>query len=101
MSEADAILRSLLAVDEPPARDVAFTLAVMERVERRRFWTEVAMMAPAVLAACLVLWALAPALTELAVRLIGPFGQNALLPILALVLSFAALAFTGRDQARI
>ena len=34
MSDADAMLKALLAVELPPERDVAFTLAVMERVER-------------------------------------------------------------------
>lgn len=100
MSDADALLQSLLAVEEPPARDFAFTLAVMERVERRRFWTEAAMLVPAVFAACLVLWALAPALNELAVGWLGPFGQTAFVPIVALVMTLAALAFVGRDQAR-
>jgi hypothetical protein len=97
---SDALLKSLFEADAPPARDVAFTLAVMERVERRRFWTEAAMLVPAVIAACVVLWALAPALNEMAVSWLGPFGQSAFVPVIALVTTLAALAFVGRDQAR-
>jgi hypothetical protein len=100
MTEADVQLKALLAVQEPPARDAAFTLAVMEKIARRRFWAELWLGAPVALAACVALWALSPLLTEMAVEWIGPIAQGALLPVLAIVLTLAALAFTGRDQAR-
>ena len=99
MSEADIKLKALLAVDEPPARDPAFSLAVMEKIERRRFWTELLLSAPVALAALVALWALSPFLTQAAVDWIGPFAEGALLPVLALVLTLAALAFAGRDRA--
>lgn len=100
MSDADIRLKALLAVEEPPARDPGFALAVMERIERRRFWTELLMGAPIAVAVCVALWALAPFLTDAAVQWIGPFAQGALMPVLAVVLTLVALAFLGRDQAR-
>jgi hypothetical protein len=100
MSEADAMLKSLLAIDEPPARDAAFTVAVMQRVARRRLWIDMAMLAPVAIAVCVALWALAPSLTEFAVNLVGPFAQGAALPVLAVVLTFVAMALMGRDNAR-
>lgn len=100
MSDADLKLKALLAVEEPPARDPAFALAVMEKIERRRFWVELLMGAPVALAACVALWALSPILTQVAVEWIGPFAQQAVVPVLAVVLTLAALAFSGRDQAR-
>jgi hypothetical protein len=100
MSDADLELKALLAVDEPPARDPAFTLAVMEEVARRRFWAEILFGAPVVLAACVALWALSPILTELAVQWMGPLGRGAVLPTLAMALTLAAMALMGRGQAR-
>lgn len=100
MSEADIMLKALLAMEEPPARDPAFALAVMERIERRRFWTELLMGAPVAVAVCVALWALSPFLTDAAVQWIGPFAQGALMPVLAVVLTLLALAFLGREQTR-
>jgi hypothetical protein len=100
MSDADLALKALLAVDEPPARDPAFSLAVMERIERRRFWTEVLFAAPIALAVLVALWALSPLLTLAAVAWIGPFAQGALMPVLAVVLTLVGLALTGREPAR-
>jgi hypothetical protein len=100
MSSADLLLKDLFAAGQPPARDTVFTLAVMERVERRRFWTEIAMLVPVVVAACVALWAVAPMLTRLAVSWVGPVTSSALLPVLALVVTLAAMTLAGRDQAR-
>jgi hypothetical protein len=100
MSEADAMLRTLFAADEPPARDPAFTIAVMERVQRRRFWTEVMMLAPMAIAFCVILWAMAPMLTDLAVQWMGPLARSAVLPVLAVVATLASLVFAGREPAR-
>jgi hypothetical protein len=100
MSDADAMLRTLFAAAEPPARDPAFTLAVMEKVQRRRFWIEVLTFAPVAVAVCVIMWAVAPMLTDLAVQWMGPIAQGAILPALAVVLTFSAMAFAGRDRAR-
>ena len=59
-SEADQLLAGLWAQDEPPARDPAFVIAAMERIERRRLLEGVLALVPVALAASLLLWALAP-----------------------------------------
>jgi hypothetical protein len=40
MQASDADLAALLCADAPPARDLAFELGVMARIERRRVWRE-------------------------------------------------------------
>jgi hypothetical protein len=62
---ADDRLQALFAQDEPPARDLGFTLAVMEKVARRRLMLSLAMLALPTLLAMLVLWAVAPAFQPL------------------------------------
>ena len=42
MPASDAYLAALLRAGAPPARDLAFELAVMGRIERRRVWRELA-----------------------------------------------------------
>ena len=44
MTQADDRLKALFALDEPPARDPAFSTAVMEQVMRRRFQEDVALL---------------------------------------------------------
>jgi len=68
MSE-DARLGQLWGLDEPPARDPGFELAVMSRLLRRRFWLDAATLVPVVIGAGVVLWTLAP--------LLGGFDQLA------------------------
>jgi hypothetical protein len=60
MSEAERLLSDLWAADEPAARDHAFTLSVMEKVERRRFLLGMGSLLAAAFAAGAALWALAP-----------------------------------------
>lgn len=60
MTDADRLLAELWAQDELPARDPAFLLAAMERIERRQFLTGVLALAPVAAVASLLLWALAP-----------------------------------------
>lgn len=55
-------LAALLAEDEAPARDPAFTAAVMARVARRRAWFATLASAPMAVATAVVLWALHPLL---------------------------------------
>lgn len=71
MTEADARLRALFAQDEPPARDPAFSTAVMEKVARRRFAVDIARLAGATALGGLVLWAVWPALAPILAGL-GP-----------------------------
>ena len=65
----EARLQALWAPDEPPARDPAFDLAVMQRLLRRRLWLDFAALTPIVLGAGIVLWTLTP--------LLGSFDQFA------------------------
>jgi hypothetical protein len=63
----DAHLKSLFAEDEPPARDPAFSAAVMEKVARRRLLLDVAQLTGVTALGGLVLWAVRPALQPLMV----------------------------------
>ncbi len=78
--DADQLLAALWAQDEPPARDPAFVIAAMDRIERRRLLQGVLALVPAALASAVVLWALAPVIADVvsAVRLdtsaIGPLA---------------------------
>ncbi len=58
-------LTALLAADAPPARDAAFALAVMARIERRRYRDELVSNAAMACLAALLLFALAAPVTEL------------------------------------
>jgi len=55
MSEGDGRMTAVLMVDTPPARDAAFEIAVLERIERRRFHRAVLERSVLALAATLVL----------------------------------------------
>jgi hypothetical protein len=44
MTQADDRLKALFALDEPPARDPVFSTAVMEKMMRRRFQEDVALL---------------------------------------------------------
>lgn len=65
MTDADDQLKALFAMDEPPARDPAFTTAVMGEIARRRFLMDVAMLSGVTLLGSLVFWAAWPALAPL------------------------------------
>ncbi len=62
MSDPDQRLAALFAADDPPANDPSFTIAVMEKVEQRRFWTAMASLTAATFVLGLLCWAIAPAL---------------------------------------
>jgi hypothetical protein len=88
MSDAERLLSELWAADEPAARDHAFLLSVMEKVERRRFLLNVASLLAAAFAAGAALWALAPSI-ETMVAAVTP---AALAPALGPLLAAAVLA---------
>lgn len=56
----DARLSALWALDEPPARDPGFEVAVMARILRRRLWGDIAALVPVVVGLSIVAWVLAP-----------------------------------------
>ena len=60
-----ARLRALWALDEPPARDVSFEFQVMQRLLRRRLWTDIAALVPLAVGGGVALWALVPLLGSL------------------------------------
>lgn len=86
MTDRDDRLRLLFAQDEPPRRDPAFTMAVMVRVARRRFLTDLGVLFVLALLGGTVLWSAWPAL---ATNLV-PLGE-ALSPVIA-CLTLAATA---------
>jgi hypothetical protein len=65
MTDAERRLSELWNEDEPPARDAAFVIAVMERVERQRLSLAVAWLVLATAGTGLAAWALAPVLQGL------------------------------------
>ncbi len=65
LSPEDRLSRAF-ALDEPPARDVSFTVAVMERVARRQLRDSILMLIPPALVAAILLWAAVPVLQPLA-----------------------------------
>jgi hypothetical protein len=65
MMDADDRLKALFAMDEPPARDPAFSASVMADIARRRFLMDVAMLSGVSILGALVLWAAWPALAPL------------------------------------
>ncbi len=68
MSEADDRLRALFAADEPPARDPAFSAAVLEVLARKRFRDELIIHAGLTLIGGAALWALWPVVQPLLVQ---------------------------------
>ncbi len=65
LSPEDRLSRAF-ALDEPPARDLGFTVAVMERVARRQLRDSILMLIPPALVAAILLWAVVPVLQPLA-----------------------------------
>jgi hypothetical protein len=60
MSDADAKLQALFALDDPPAQDPLFVLETARRIQQRRFWWELAAGLPWMIAASAILWVAAP-----------------------------------------
>ena len=58
----DDRLKALFAYDEPPARDPAFSAAVMEKIMRRRFLADMAVLSGVSALGGAALWALWPSL---------------------------------------
>ena len=73
-SPADDRLKALFALDEPAARDPAFSTEVMERVMRRRFQEEVLLLSGASIVGGGALWAVWPVLQPVLVTLSQAFA---------------------------
>ena len=101
MSQADNRLKALFALDEPPQRDVVFSTAVMEKVMRRRFQEDVALLSAASLAGGGALWAvwptLQPALVAVSQGLAPALGALALAACAAMILGGRARSALGLE----
>jgi len=101
MTEADHRLKALFALDEPPQRDVGFSTAVMEKVMRRRFQEDVALLSAASLAGGGALWAvwptLQPALVAVSQGLAPALGALALAACAAMILGGRARSALGLE----
>lgn len=73
----EAKLNALFAADAPPARDLAFRLAVAERIARRRAVMQTVMAAPLAVAAGATLWGLQPVAAAMAEPLAQAAGVAA------------------------
>lgn len=100
MTNAEQKLAQLFAADvPPPASGRAFAFAVLERIERRRVQADVVDGVFLAMAACVLLWILAPTID----RFIQA-GQSFIdAPVLsaAAILTLTALAYLGLERSRI
>jgi len=89
MTDADLRLKALFAEDEPPARDPAFSTAVMEELARRRFAADIALLAAVAVGCGFALWLVWPRLAPLMPTLaegLAPLGACATLAVAAVML---------------
>ena len=93
----DAKLNALLRADAP--RDPRFVVAVMARIEQRRFRRELALTAGLAAIAALLLALLAPTLEIVWNRSLAPFASNMVIAVVLLSLSIAAAQiFAARND---
>lgn len=95
MSERDADVTALMAADAPAARDLAFEIAVLMRIERRRYRRGVAAILAAGLLAATVLAAVMPGLGSAAAHAFAGVG-NWMLAATLLTLSLPMQAWIAR-----
>ena len=91
MTQADDRLKALFAQDEPPARDPAFSMAVMEQVMRQRFREDVALLSGVSVIGAGALWLVWPTLQPALVAV-----SQGLAPALgAMAIAFCAVMIFG------
>jgi hypothetical protein len=95
---ADDRLKALFAADEPPARDAAFSMAVMERLARRRCLQDLAFLGALSALGGLALWAVWPVLQPALTAVSGELAPAAF----GLAVALSAVAMLGGEvvQAR-
>jgi hypothetical protein len=91
----DDRLKALFACDEPPARDPAFSSAVMAEVMRRRFMADVAFLSGVSALGGTALWALWPSLQPALVTI----SQGLAPAMVAAGLAIGAVALLGGRHA--
>lgn len=98
MSDADRRLAQLFAADMPLATDRTFTIAVLERIERRRMWLTMFETAPFFVAAAALLWLLAPALDSLVQSSLALIGAPSFLATASLLLTVYVVLAARRGR---
>ena len=102
MTQADEKLKVLFALDEPAARDPIFSTAVMEKVMRRRFQEDVALLSVLSVAGGGALWALwptlQPALVAVSQGLAPALGALGLAACAAMILGGRARSALGLES---
>jgi hypothetical protein len=91
MTPADDRLKALFAADEPPARDPAFSTAVMERLARRRCLEDLAFLGGLSGLGGLALWAIWPVLQPALTAVSGELAPAAF----GLAVALSAVAMLG------
>lgn len=90
MTQADDRLKALFALDEPPARDPVFSMAVMEQVMRQRLREDVALLCAVSIIGAGVMWlvwpTLQPALVAVSQGLAPALGAMAIAFCAAMIL---------------
>jgi len=89
----DARLKALFAEDLPPARDAVFQATLMERVARRRFYLDVALISGACTVLGVVLWAVWPAIAPPVTE-----ASQQLAPVAATLTLAAVMVMIGGGQ---
>jgi hypothetical protein len=91
MTQADDRLKALFSQDEPPARDAVFSTAIMEKIVRRRFQEDVALLCGVSVVGGGALWGVWPTLQPALVAM-----SQGLAPALgAVALAFCAAMILG------
>jgi FtsH-binding integral membrane protein len=102
MTRADDRLTALFAQDMPPAWDAAFSTAVLEKIVRRRFLEDVALLSVASLVVAAVFWAawpiLQPAVVTISQGLAPIVGVLALALCVGVILSGQASSALGLES---
>lgn len=93
MTADDARLKALFALDEPPARDPAFSAAVMKAVAQRKFAADVTLIAGGAGILAAALWFAWPVVQPM----LAPLGEVAL-PVAA-GLTLAGLVVLAAERA--
>jgi hypothetical protein len=89
----DTKLTALLGAEAPPASDPRFVVAVMARIEQRRFLREVAMTAGLAVCAVVLLALLAPALEITWHDDFAPYASNVMIALVLASITLAAPYF--------
>jgi hypothetical protein len=87
MTTADDRLKALFAEDEPPARDPAFSAAVMERMARRRWLQDLGLLAGVSAVGGVALWGFWPLIHPALTSVSGELAPA----VVALVVALSAL----------